>query len=322
MKEKRRITKDGYFEVSKDGGKTYVKTTQRPSAKEVAEWKAMQVTAPESTKTTVTATPTTKKGGIAEMVKFTAPVIGEPTAEENDVVVPGTPKRQVPNITPTERDEYARMQLDGKATEPTPFEKSLSYSKEKTTPSRKDYSSALEMALAGAQAGYGLQQLLKDKRPVGEIDPAYSALTDEAIAASKYGYSPTQRALLEQDIIRTRQAQQARINQLAGGNAAVGLTSARAALNEEVRNRMELAAKDEQMRMQKVQAALQPAGVRAQMGRQLFQDKMNEFMQKQQAGSELVGAGIQNLVGAQRYKQERMAQDQINKMMYGNTNLG
>jgi hypothetical protein len=53
------------------------------------------------------------------------------------------------------------------------------------------------------------------------------------------------------------------------------------------------------------------------MGRQLFQDKMNEFMQKQQAGSELVGAGIQNLVGAQRYKQERMAQDQVNKMMYG-----
>ena len=319
MKEKRRITNDGYFEVSKDGGKTYVKTTQRPSAKEVAEWKAMQVTAPESTKTTVTETPTTKKGGIAEMVKFNTPVIGEPISEE-DIVIPGTPKRQMPNITPLQTDEYAKMQLEGKATGATPFERSLSY--DKTTPSRKDYSSALEMALAGAQAGYGLQQLLKDKRPVGEIDPAYSALTDEVIAASKYGYTPTQKALLEQDILNARIAQQARINQLAGGNAAVGLTNARVALNDWVRNKMKLEAQDEQTRMEKRQAALQPAGVRAQFGRQLFADKMNEFMQKQQAGSELVGAGIQNLVGAQRYKQERMAQDQINKMMYGNTNLG
>jgi hypothetical protein len=310
MKEKRRINNDGYYEISSDGGKTWSKTNMRPTAKEVSEYNAFKSKSSSSA----------PKGGIAEKVKFTAPVIGEPAAEENDVVVPGTPKREIPNITPDRIDEYAKMQLEGKATGTTPFERSLSY--DKTTPSRKNYSSALEMALAGAQAGYGLQQLLKDKRPIGQIDPAYSALTDEAIAASKYGYSPTQRALLEQDIIRTRQAQQARINQLAGGNAAVGLTSARAALNEEVRNRMELAAKDEQMRMQKVQAALQPAGVRAQFSRQLFQDNMNEFIQKQQAGAELLGAGIQNLVGAQRYKQERMAQDQINKMMYGNTNLG
>jgi hypothetical protein len=298
MKEKRRITNDGYFEVSKDGGKTWNKTTMKPSARQLAEYDAY----------------------VEKNYKFTAPKIGEPTAEENDIVVPGTPKRQMPNITPLQTDEYAKMQLEGKATGTTPFERSLSY--DKTIPQNKNYSGTLENVLAGAQAGYGLQQLLKDKRPIGQIDPAYSALTDEAIAASKYGYTPTQRAILEQDIINARTAQQARINQLAGGNAAVGLTNARVALNEEVMNRMKLAGEDERLRMQKLQAALQPAGVRAQMGRQLFQDKMNEFMQKQQAGAELLGAGIQNLVGAQRYKQERMAQDQINKMMYGNTNLG
>ncbi|MEY2869415.1 MAG: hypothetical protein RIR01_1906 [Bacteroidota bacterium] len=315
MKEKRRITKDGYFEVSKDGGKTYVKTTQRPSAKEVAEWKAMQVTTPESTKTTVTATPTTKKGGIAEKVNPRYGMMQEERMQPRSVALPS-----MPSPSNNESLEPKQSTSIGKVAEiGADAKRKLQESNAKKT---SNYSAALETGLAGLQAGYGLQQLLKDKRPVGEIDPAYSALTDEAIAASKYGYSPTQRALLEQDIIRTRQAQQARINQLAGGNAAVGLTSARAALNEEVRNRMELAAKDEQMRMQKVQAALQPAGVRAQMGRQLFQDKMNEFMQKQQAGAELLGAGIQNLVGAQRYKQERMAQDQINKMMYGNTNLG
>lgn len=299
MKEKRRITNDGYFEISKDGGKTWNKTTMKPSARQLAEYDAY----------------------VEKNYKFTAPKIGEPTAEENDIVVPGTPKRQMPNITPLQTDEYAKMQLEGKGTgATTPFERSLSY--DKTIPNKRNYSAALETGLAGLQAGYGLQQLLKDKRPVGELDPAYSKLTDEAIAAAKYGYTPEQRALLEQDIVNARIAQQARINQLAGGSAGVGLTNVRAALNEEVKNKLNLAAQDEQLRMQKLQGALQPAGVRAQMSRQLFQDKMNEFMQKQQAGAELLGAGIQNLVGAQRYKQERMAQDQINKMMYGNTNLG
>jgi hypothetical protein len=186
----------------------------------------------------------------------------------------------------------------------------------------KDYSGTIENILASAQAGYGLQQLLKDKRPIGQIDPAFSKLTDEAIEASRYGFTPQQRAALNQDIVNNRIAQQQRINQLAGGSAGVGLTNVRAALNEELMNKYKLAAQDEQMRMQKAQTAAGLAGYRAQMGRQLFADKMSEFMQNQQAGAELLGAGIQNLVGAQRYKREKMAQDQINKMMYGNTNLG
>ena len=49
---------------------------------------------------------------------------------------------------------------------------------------------------------------------------------------------------------------------------------------------------------------------------------MNAFQQKQQAGAELLGAGIQNIVGAARYRQEKMAQDQINKLMFGSGNIG
>jgi hypothetical protein len=320
MKEKRRITNDGYFEVSKDGGKTYVKTTQRPSAKEVAEWKAIQVNPVKATATTTSAAPTTKKGGIAEMVKFTAPVIGEPTAEE-DIVIPGTPKRAMPNITPLEKDEYAIAQLQGKQTGQTPFEKSLEYTKTPST-ERSRYGAGLETILGAAQAGYGLQQLMKDKRPTDVIDPTFSRLTDEAVAASRYGYTPEQKAALKSDIVNARIAQQARINQLAGGSAGVGLSNVRAALNEELMNKYKLEAQDEQMRMQKAQVAAGLAGQRAGMSRQLFADKMNEFMQKQQAGAELLGAGIQNVVGARRYQREREAQDQINKMMYGNTNLG
>jgi hypothetical protein len=97
----------------------------------------------------------------------------------------------------------------------------------------------------------------------------------------------------------------------------VGLSNVRAALNEELMNKYKLEAQDEQMRMQKAQVAAGLAGQRAGMSRQLFADKMNEFMQKQQAGSELVGAGIQNIIGAKRYQQEKLAQEQLNKMMYG-----
>lgn len=307
MKEKRRITSDGYFEVSKDGGKSYEKTTMKPTRQEVSEWSNMQSFKDGGT-------PKSKKGGIAEKVKFTAPVIGEPAAEE-DIVIPGTPKRAMPNITPLEKDEYAIAQLQGKQTGQTPFEKSLEYSKTPST--ERKYGAGLETILGAAQAGYGLQQLMKDKRPTDVIDPTFSRLTDEAVAASRYGYTPEQKAALKSDIVNARIAQQARINQLAGGSAGVGLSNVRAALNEELMNKYKLEAQDEQMRMQKAQVAAGLAGQRAGMSRQLFADKMNEFMQKQQAGAELLGAGIQNVVGARRYQREREAQDQINKMIYG-----
>jgi hypothetical protein len=69
--------------------------------------------------------------------------------------------------------------------------------------------------------------------------------------------------------------------------------------------------------MNKLQGALGASRLLNAEGQMKFQNKMNEFMQKQQAGSELVGAGIQNIIGAKRYQQEKLAQEQLNKMMYG-----
>jgi hypothetical protein len=312
---------NGYVAESTDGGKSWKKIRKATYEDQVAEsFKTGEFEKPSTEKPKTLSTPTTKKGGIAEKYKFTAPSIDE-TDRGDDVVVPGTRKRMMPNITPLESDEYAIAQLDGKKTEQTPFEKSLEYSKTPPVAERK-YGAGLETLLGAAQAGYGLQQLMKDKRPVGEIDPTFSRLTDEAVAASGYGFTPEQRAVLNQDIVNTRIAQQAKINQLAGGSAGVGLTNVRAALNDELMNKYKLASEDEQRRMQKVQQAAGLAGQRAGMSRALFADKMNEFMQKQQTGAELLGAGIQNVVGARRYQREREAQDQINKMMYGNSYLG
>jgi hypothetical protein len=180
---------------------------------------------------------------------------------------------------------------------------------------------AIGMGAATLQAGYGLSQLMKDKRPIDKLDPAYNQLTNEAIAASKYGYSPAQKALLEQQITQGRIGQQAQINQLAGGNAAVGLTNSRAAINKEMMNKLQLASEDERLRMEKVRDARVMAGSRATMSKQLFNENLNAFEQKQLAGSELLGAGLSNIVGAARYRQEKMAQDQINKLMFGSGNI-
>lgn len=289
MKEKRRITSDGYFEVSKDGGKSYEKTTMRPTDKELLEWKTRKYTfAPD-----YFSMPTRQ----ASMPEIKSPAAIDNTSEPKQ----STSLKKVEEIGA----EAMRKKREADA---------LANSKRN--------GAGLETLLGAAQAGYGLQQLMKDKRPVGEIDPTFSRLTDEAVAASGYGFTPEQRAALNQDIVNTRIAQQAKINQLAGGSAGVGLTNVRAALNDELMNKYKLASEDEQRRMQKVQQAAGLAGQRAGMSRALFADKMNEFMQKQQTGAELLGAGIQNVVGARRYQREREAQDQINKMMYGNSYLG
>ena len=289
MKEKRRITSDGYFEISKDGGKSYEKTTMRPTDKELLEWKTRKYTfAPD-----YFSMPTRQ---------VSMPEIKSPAAIDN-------------TLEPKQSTSLGKVgEIGAEARRKKRESDALANSKR--------YGTGLETLLGVAQAGYGLQQLMKDKRPVGEIDPTFSRLTDEAVAASRYGFTPEQKAALTQDIVNTRIAQQAKINQLAGGSAGVGLANVRTALNEELMNKYKLAAQDEQLRMQKAQQAAGLAGQRAGMSRALFADKMNEFMQKQQAGAELLGAGIQNVVGARRYQREREAQDQINKMMYGNTNLG
>jgi hypothetical protein len=41
--------------------------------------------------------------------------------------------------------------------------------------------------------------------------------------------------------------------------------------------------------------------------RQAYNDAMNTFQQKQQAGSELIGAGLANTIGAYRFRQDQQA---------------
>lgn len=331
MKEKRRITSDGYFEVSTDGGKNWTKTSVKPSALQIAEYKAYKAGANPNyndafNKTKVAAAPTASKGLASKFVKPKS-AIEEKVAMESmtpkDVTLPVGGGSDLSQFDPSSVTVEDKTGYDPKT---GMFKSTVTDSQTYGLPtaeakSKYGLADAIGMGAATLQAGYGLQQLMKDKRPIRKLDPAFSQLTDEAIAASKYGYSPAQRALLNQQITQGRIGQQAQINQLAGGNAAVGLANSRAAINSEMNKGLQMASEDERLRSQKAQYAAGLAGTRAAMSDRIFDDSMTAFQQKQAAGAELLGSGISNIVGAARYRQEKQAQDQINKLMFGSGNI-
>ena len=73
-------------------------------------------------------------------------------------------------------------------------------------------------------------------------------------------------------------------------------------------NKLGLTSADQQLRMQKQQYADEQVANRANTlsanRRQAYLDALGAFQQKQQAGSELIGAGLQNTIGVYRYNKE------------------
>ncbi len=318
MKEKRRISADGYFEVSTDG-KTWTKTTNRPTALEVAEYKAYKAGANPNYNKSTTST------GLASKIAKPKTAIEEKFAFENmtpkEVTLPVAKGSDMSQFDPSSvavEDKTGYDPKTGMYKSTVTDTQTYGLPQADNQSGKMNWADAAGMGLSGLQAGYGLQQLMKDKRPIDKLDPAYNQLTNRAIAESQYGYTPEQKSMLQQQIVEGKNAQVANINSMAGGNAAVGLNNARAAINNMYANNLKLASEDERLRMQKAaQYAGAMAGNRAGMSRQLFADNMNAFQQKQQAGAELLGSGLSNLVGSMRLPQERAHQEKMNKLIYG-----
>tara|TARA_R110000822_G_scaffold305127_1_gene430660 strand:+ start:1672 stop:5367 length:3696 start_codon:yes stop_codon:yes gene_type:complete len=160
------------------------------------------------------------------------------------------------------------------------------------------------------QAALGLNMLGKEKRPIDNavIDPTYNAAVNRAQQDALFGLTPEQRFMAEQDI-------QGGLNdaKFAGLNSSASdsFNRNRAAINDAWRNKLGLKQADSEMRMNKQKYADVMAADRASIlagnRRTAFNDAMNTFQQKQQAGSELVGAGLANTIGAYRFKQDQQA---------------
>lgn len=167
--------------------------------------------------------------------------------------------------------------------------------------------------LGVGQSALGVGMLLNssNKRPVYETTPEFKSQLSRTIGASQYGYSPEQRALLNNDIIENRNSALANVYNSAGGNGSVALGNARAVFNDTYNNRLKTASDDESLRISKLSAANNMANVNEQINRQKFGDNMQKFQQNQQAGSALLSSGLENILGASRYQNSKLTQRQL-----------
>jgi hypothetical protein len=169
--------------------------------------------------------------------------------------------------------------------------------------------------LAVGQTALGIEQLLQDgHRPVDALDSDFSKAVDRAKTDANYGISPLEREIANRSIDRSRNADIQTIIGLSGGNAGVALGNIRAASISANESKNNLSAMSEQLRLQKQKYADQLIGSKVDMSRRLFEDKLGAFKENQAAGSELVGAGIRNLIGSSLYDKELAAQKERQSM--------
>lgn len=155
------------------------------------------------------------------------------------------------------------------------------------------------------------------KRPVDKIDPEFLSAVNQAQANAKFGYTPEEQAAIDAKNLNALRADQASSRNYSGGSAATALANERAALNQYFGRGLQSAIAGRQLQMSKQQAADNLTAQKADMSRRLFMDNMNAWNQNQQSGATLMGQGLQNLIGANRYNQELAFQ---NKLASGENN--
>lgn len=168
------------------------------------------------------------------------------------------------------------------------------------------------------QAALGVNMLKDEKRPVDKavIDPTYNAAVNRSIQDAKFGLTPEQKFMATQDIQNALNDAKAVGLNTSGGSGVQAFNTNRAAINDAWRNKLGLKQADLEARMNKQKYADAMASDRANIlsanRRQAFNDAMATFQQKQQAGSELVGAGLQNIIGAYRFNKEMQNNRNVN----------
>ncbi len=169
------------------------------------------------------------------------------------------------------------------------------------------------------QTALGLNYLGKDKRPIDKsvINPTYDTNVNRAQNEAQYGFTPENKFLLEQQGQNALNDARFSARNFAGGNAGTAFNQERAAINQGWTNALNLRSADQDLRMEKARYADQQVKERANFldsqRRRAFGDAMDTFQQKQQAGSELIGAGIRNTIGAYRYGKELSAQEEADR---------
>lgn len=166
------------------------------------------------------------------------------------------------------------------------------------------------MGVGPMQTAMGINMLQGSVRPIDKavLDATYNANVNRAQEQSGYGYTPEQMAMLQQENQASLNDARFSARNLSLGNAGTSYNQEMQAINKGWANKLGLTAADQELRMQKQKYADAQVANRADTlsanRRQAYLDALGAFNQKQAAGSELIGAGLQNVIGAYRYNQE------------------
>lgn len=223
----------------------------------------------------------------------------------------------------------------------TPTTTNPSYNAPNTTTNDPARRSSIDLGdVVGAAVSYGIPiaqaymgyKSIKDagSRPVDKLDPDFlnsirktGNLASQAEINAQYGLTGDEKSLYNmQNDMLTRQARGTARN-LAGGNMATSFALERAALNDSYGRNLQTKVLDNNLRMQKQQISADRQNMvndltaqKQAYNRNLFLDNYGAWQQKQQSGANLLGAGIQNFIGADRYRQEKDAIEKRNQNPY------
>jgi len=312
---------------SNQSDKTYDELIKKPNHARVsdAEWKkavddsiAKGTVIPKVGVSTTTPTKPSLKAPVVKKKAVTEPFTVNANPDE-EVIVPGD------KLSPNER-AIANADAEKATVQAATLNKSLPQSVATNgTPQNQKRGLADVIGSFDPTSIVGIGQMFAGKkmlsgevRPVDKavIDPTYNASVEKALQQATFGLSPEQRLMAEQDIANARRdADKAGVN-FSGGSGTTAYNFSRAAANDMWKAKLGLSVADQEARMAKQKYADAMAADRASIldknRRQAFNDAMYTFQQKQQAGGELVGAGLQNIIGAYRFNKELQRSDKIN----------
>lgn len=171
----------------------------------------------------------------------------------------------------------------------------------------------LEDVLAGGQILTGALALASDKRPIDTPNKDFEASLSRAKTDATYGFDPATRSTYEKDIEGARMDVINLASQLGGGNPQNVMAQARTATNQYAGNMLDFASADARFKLDKQRYSDSLIQDKVRQDRIRFQDKLNEFNQNQQAGAELISAGIENVLGSRRAERNKEMIDNISK---------
>lgn len=190
------------------------------------------------------------------------------------------------------------------------------------------------MGALGDVVNYGLplvQSYLGNKmlqkagpRPVDKLDPEYQGSIDAARknlavneANAKFGYTAEEQAMINQDNANAMSQGRSSARNYSGGSAATAYNLERNAINDGFTRGLAAKVRDKQLQLQKQGIAQNSRAYLDELiagntnyKRNLYKDADTRWMDTQNAGANLLSAGITNGVGAGRYNAELEAQKQ------------